>query len=77
MAMGFSMHEQVEAALCGIIDDPLTMDFPATSREIPSYLSAHADLWKLTDGPAPDDLTGRVQRLWVLLLRAKLERLMS
>jgi len=75
MAPGVSLRQQIEACLCGVIDDPLTMDFPVKSQEIPGYLSAHADLWKLGDGPAPDDLSGRVKRLWVLLLRAKLERL--
>jgi hypothetical protein len=74
LAAGFSLHEQTEACLCGLSDDPLTLDFPLTVAEIPAYLSAHADLWKLADGPVPDDLAGRVRRLWVLLLRAKVER---
>jgi hypothetical protein len=71
----FSLHQQIEASLCGLLDDPFTLDFPTTAKAVPAFLAAHADLWKPLDGPAPDDLPGRVRRLWSLYLRADLERL--
>ena len=75
LAATSSLHDQTEACLCGLTDDPFTLDFPQKIADMPGYLTAHADLWKLTDGPVPDDLAGRVRRIWVLLLEAKLERL--
>ena len=69
------LHEDLEASLCGLSDDPLSSNFPQTAAEVPPYLASHADFWKPAEGPAPDDLSGRVKRLWVLLLRAKLEHL--
>jgi hypothetical protein len=75
LASGFSIHQQIEASLCGLIDDPLTLDFPVGAQGVPAYVSSHADLWKWTDGPPPDQLGDRVQRLWILLIRAKLERM--
>jgi hypothetical protein len=75
LAATSSLHDQTEASLCGLTDDPFALDFPQKLAEIPAYLTAHADLWKVTDGPVPDDLAGRVRRIWVLLLEAKLERL--
>jgi hypothetical protein len=70
-----SLHEEIEAALCGLNDDPMSGHFPRSAGEVPAYIAGLGDLWKLAEGPAPDDLAGRVRRLWVLLLRAKLERL--
>ena len=69
------VNEEIEASLCCLSDDPMSSHFPLAAGEIPAYIAGHADLWKLIEGPAPDDLAGRVKRLWVLLLRAKLERL--
>jgi hypothetical protein len=75
LAATSSLHDQTEASLCGLTDDAFALDFPQKVADIPAYLSAHGDLWKLTDGPVPDDLAGRVKRIWVLLLEVKLERL--
>jgi hypothetical protein len=69
------VHQQIEACLCGLSDDPFTMILPRTGQQVPAFVAAHADLWKRIDGPAPDDLAGRLRRLWILYIRAKLERL--
>jgi hypothetical protein len=70
-----ALHDEIEASLCGLSDDPMSGNFPRSAAEVPAYIAAHADLWKVTEGPVPDGLAGRVKRVWVLMLRVRLERL--
>jgi hypothetical protein len=46
-----------------------------TKAEVGNYLQRHGAALELLEGDVPEDLARRVRRLWVLLLRAKLERM--
>ncbi|HWP39692.1 MAG TPA: hypothetical protein VNL70_02115, partial [Tepidisphaeraceae bacterium] len=57
------------------LDDPLVLDLPLTRDEIPGYLARHEAELRILDSPAPQDLPGRVRRLWLLLICTRLERM--
>ena len=69
----FTLHQQLEAMLCGLMDDPMELASAVSADEVPGYLSANGDRFRSLDDPMPSDLPGRVQRIWLLLIRAKLE----
>jgi hypothetical protein len=69
------IRQQIEAALVGLDDDVLALDFPTSAADADAWLAKHADLWHLIDGPPPEALADRVRRLWALYLRARVEQL--
>lgn len=73
LSAGFTFHQHLSATLTGMNENPLTLDFPVTDAEVPAYITAHAEQWRVIEGPLPPDLAGRVRRLWVLLIRTRLE----
>jgi hypothetical protein len=61
----FSIKQRLAATLCGLCDDPLSVD---------QYLQKRDADFATLDDPPPDELSGRLKRLWLLFIRAKLER---
>jgi len=71
----FTVKEQLALSMCGLNDAPLLLDLPVTSEEKTAYLQRHEEETKSLDTPLPSDLAARVRRLWLLLIRAKLEQM--
>jgi hypothetical protein len=78
LAEQFTTQEHLAAAVCGLTDDPLTLQLPVTRAEVNEYLKAHDDQFTAAlAGPVPDELAPRLKRLWILLIRAKLENMLE
>jgi hypothetical protein len=68
-----TLRMHLAGAATGLIDDPLTLDLPVTRGEIEPYIRAHD--WTTLSGPPPEQLAPRLQRLWKLYLRTRLEKM--
>ncbi|HMB94569.1 MAG TPA: hypothetical protein VKK61_00880, partial [Tepidisphaeraceae bacterium] len=75
LAEQFTAKQRLAAALCGLSDDPLTLELPISSAEADEYLQKHQADFASLDDPIPEDLPARLKRLWLLLIRAKLEHM--
>lgn len=71
----FAPHQHLAATLVGFRDQPLMIDLPVSRGEIEPYLKLNAGRFAVLDAPIPEPLSERTQRLWLLLIRAKLEQL--
>jgi hypothetical protein len=71
----FTVNQQLSLAICGLEDSPLMMDLPVTTDESLDYIRRHQAEWKSLDDAPPAELPARVHRLWLLLIRAKLEQM--
>jgi hypothetical protein len=71
----FSARQHLAACVCGLTDQPGTLDLPVTKPELEQYLKQHGEQFGALISPPPDELTARVKRLWLLLVRAKLEKM--
>jgi hypothetical protein len=56
-----TVQQRLSAAICGLTDTPLVLDLSAAQKSV--------DL----DSPIPQELDLRLKRLWVLLIRSKVE----
>jgi hypothetical protein len=72
---GFTLRQHLAGCLTGLIDIPFTLNFPVAKADVEAFIDKHRELWKLADGPMPENLQDRVRRLLVLYVRAKIERL--
>lgn len=70
----FPYKQHLAAAINGLEDDPLAPDFPRHLEDLDAYLKSHEDDWSSLDSPPPLELAARVHRLWLLLIRVKLEQ---
>jgi len=77
LATQFTTSQHLAAVVCGLTDSPANLDLPVTKSEVPEYLKQHATEFDGLNASVPDDLAGRVKRLWLLLVRAKLERMLE
>jgi hypothetical protein len=70
----FSIRQRLALTLCGLIDEPMTPDFPTTPAEAQSYLARTQS--ELKEGPEtrPAELPGRLRSMWQLVMRAKIEK---
>jgi hypothetical protein len=71
----FTPRRQLLAAMAGMLDDPLVWQTPKDAESARDFLTKHAAKWKSLDDPPAGSLADRVHRIWLLLLRAKLERI--
>jgi len=71
----FSLRQHLLAAMVGLSDEPLTVELPVTASEVDDYLAKHVDRFATLGSVVPEQLDARVQRLWTLLIRAKIEKL--
>lgn len=69
------LKQQLAATVCGLMDQPLTLDLPVTKAEVETYIKGHARDFDQLTGPVPDALDQRLRRLWMLFIRAKLEQM--
>ena len=77
LVANFTIHQRLAAALCGLDDDPFSVELPVRNEEIGAYIKDHADKFAALDGPLPNLLSERLQRIYLMLIRAKLERRMT
>jgi hypothetical protein len=75
LSAGLSVRQRLAAAVCGYLDDPLTLELPVARDEINQYLADHRDEFDQLSAPIPADTAGRLRRLWLLMLRTRLEQL--
>ena len=75
LSVQFTPRQHLIAAMVGLTDEPLHVELPAASGEVDAYLKSHAEKFAIIQGSTPELLDAKVKRLWVLLIRAKLERL--
>jgi hypothetical protein len=73
LASGPPLQERLAAAACGLHDEPLYMDWPGEAAQVDSFVKAHELRWRLVEGVPPEDLRGRLRRIYALLLRARVE----
>lgn len=73
MSRGGSLQERLATAICRLDDGPFATDWPRNRADLGAYLQAHEARWRLLAGSPPQDLDERVRRLYVLLVRARLE----
>jgi hypothetical protein len=71
----FTLKQQFALAICGLDDSRLLIDLPVTTDESLDYIRRHEADWKTLEDPPPAELTARVHRLWLLLVRAKIEQM--
>ena len=71
----FTLNQQLALAICGFDDSRLLVDLPVTTDETLDYIRRHQADWKTLEEPAPAELPARVHRLWLLLIRAKIEQM--
>jgi len=67
-------RQRIAAALAGVTDRPWMLDLPTTREEAEQYVQDHPRLTQLIDTPPAPELSATVDRLWGMLLRAKIER---
>lgn len=72
-----SLRTRIALALCGVDEAPFALDLPLSRPEIQAYLQDHADWWQKLSQPPPDDLPGRIHRIYWLLCRIQIEKLSS
>jgi hypothetical protein len=70
----FTVRQHLAATVCGLTDNPLTLDLPVTKSEVQTYVKEHDADWRMLEGQIPPSLQQRLTRLWMLLIRAKLEQ---
>jgi hypothetical protein len=70
----FPYKQHLAAAITGLEDDALAPDFPRHIEDLDPWLAQHDADWKSLESAPPPDLAGRVHRLWLLLIRVKLEQ---
>lgn len=75
LSVQFTPRQHMIAALVGLSDEPLSVALPVTASEVDGYLKTHGEKFAIIDGMIPELLDAKVQRLWALLIRAKIERL--
>jgi hypothetical protein len=75
LSASLGLRQHLSAAVLGLMSDPLTLDLPVSRDEVEKYLSVHRDKFATLNDPIPADTAGRVRRLWLLALRARLEQL--
>ena len=74
LSANFTIRQRLAAALCGLDDDPFSVELPVLNEDIPAYLKDHEAKFHSLDDPMPASLSDRVRRIYLLLIRAKLER---
>jgi hypothetical protein len=74
LSAGFTPKQHLAQAITTLSDQPMAADFPQSPADAASYLTEHEKEFAALDAPAPADLMAKMQRLWSLYLRARLEQ---
>jgi hypothetical protein len=70
----FTPRQHLLAAMAGLLDDPLVWQTPQDAENAKDFLAKHSETFKQLDESPAGALADRVRRIWLLLVRAKLER---
>jgi hypothetical protein len=73
-AAGFTPKQHLAQTITGLSDQPMAGDFPLAPTDAPAYLKQYEREFTAIEQPAPADLNARMQRLWALFLRARVEQ---
>jgi hypothetical protein len=74
LTANLSLKQHLAVTISGLSDTPMAADFPTAPDEVEPWLKRHAAQLRLIEGGAPADLPARVERLWIIFLRAQVER---
>ncbi len=69
----FRPSQRVAILLSGLGEGVLAVQSPRTAAEAAAYVQSRESTWVAMNGSAPDSLAGRLERLYLLLVRAKVE----
>lgn len=67
------LYQQIASTISGMNDNPFALDMPISRAEVAQYLRDHPERFAELEMGMPRDLSVRVRRLWLLLLRTRLE----
>jgi hypothetical protein len=73
----FTVRQHLAACVVGLADTPATLQLPVTKSEAAEYLKRRPDAFADLSTPPPQDLAARNKRLWLLLIRSRIERMME
>ncbi len=73
LAAHLPIHQRLAAALCGVEDQPFSVDWPTNPAQATKFLTEFDGTFKSLEGLPPQALHDRVRRLWLLWLRARME----
>ncbi len=72
------LERRLAQTLGGLSEEALTFEPPANPAEAAEFVRTNELAWRRLEGPVPDELVLRAERLWLLVLRTRLEsRLMN
>lgn len=74
LAATFSLKQRLAVTLAGLDDAPMQLDFPTNPDEAAAYVKDHASRFRQLDRSSPPELGARIQQLWSLYLRARIEQ---
>lgn len=74
LSVNRSIRIRFALALCGLDETPFALDLPLSQQEIQRYLQDHAEQWKQLADPPPEDMAGRIKRIYWLLNRIHVEQ---
>jgi hypothetical protein len=74
LGAGFTVRQHLAATVLGLMNDPLTLELPVSRDEIHAYLTAHREEFAQLSNPMPSDTASRLRRLWLLMIRTRLEQ---
>ena len=76
-SVGFNLRQRLAATLVGLEDDPLSVEYPVRDEDVSQYVKDRAGKFSPLDEPLPDILSERLRRIYLLLIRVKLEQRMK
>lgn len=69
-----SLRLRIALALCGQDESPFSLDLPLSQQEAQRYLQNHAEQLRQLETPSPEDLDGRVKRIFWLINCIRVEQ---
>lgn len=69
----FAPREHLAQALAGLSQGPMLLDFPTSREEVEGFVKRYEQALQAVQAPPAESFAARIQRLWIVYLRAKLE----
>lgn len=73
LAKHLPVRQRIEAALCGLDDQPFSVDWPGDAGGAERFLKEYPGTFGVLAEGTPEDVQERVRRAYVLFLRARIE----
>ena len=70
----YSIRQRLALALCGVIDEPMSPEFPTSLAEAQAYLARAQTQSKDAPATRPTELPERLRTIWRLVMRARIEK---